>query len=95
MELQRIARAVAERLHRKAVALGQEIGAVWQIETLAMPLIDLLGPRIAQRQPDIGRADRVVADLGMTVGVRIDSGADVLRQHLRAEADAEQRLLLP
>src|SRR5215218_3609917 len=39
MELQRIAGAVAERLHRKAVAFGEKIGAVRQIEAFAMPLV--------------------------------------------------------
>src|SRR5262245_46477280 len=48
MKLQRIAGAVAERLHREAVALRQEVRAVRQIEPLAMPLIDLLRPGIAQ-----------------------------------------------
>src|SRR5262245_33483895 len=57
-----------------------------------MPLIDLLGPRIADRAPDLGRADRVVADLGMAAGMRIDAAAEVTRQHLGAETDAEKRL---
>jgi hypothetical protein len=59
-----------------------------------MPLVDLLGPRIADRAPDLRRADRVVADLGMAVGMGIDPAAEVARQHLGAEADTEKRLLL-
>src|SRR5215510_1807655 len=60
-----------------------------------MPLVDLLRPWIADRAPDLGRPDRVVADLGMAVGMRIDPTAEMVRQHLAAEADAEKRLLLP
>src|SRR5436305_10413177 len=38
MELQRIGGiAVAERLHRKGVALGDQLGAAWQLEALAVP----------------------------------------------------------
>src|SRR5262249_49404648 len=59
-----------------------------------MPLINLLRPRIADRAPDLGRTDRVIADLGMTIGMRIDPTAKMARQHLGAEADAEKRLCL-
>src|SRR5689334_6924279 len=59
-----------------------------------MPLINLLRPRIADRAPDLGRPDRVVADLGMAVGMRIDPATKMARQHLGAEADAEKRLVL-
>src|SRR5262245_59775419 len=44
---------------------------------------------------DIGRPDRVIADLGVAVGMTVDAAAEVMRQHLRAEADTEKRLLLP
>src|SRR3954464_8684156 len=59
-----------------------------------MPLVDLLGPWIADVAPDLGRPDRVIADLGMAVGVLVDAAAEMTHQHLRAEADAEKRLFL-
>ena len=95
VELQRIGRAaVAEGLHRKRIALGQHHRLVRQVEALAMPLIDVVGPVLADRAAFGGRPDRVIADLGVAVGVLVDPGAEPLRQHLRAEADAEKRLLL-
>ncbi len=87
--------AVAEGLHRKAVALRQQLGAERQVEAFAMPLVDLLRPGIAHRAPGIGRPDRVVADLGMAIRMLVDAAAEMMRQHLGAEADAEKRLLLP
>ena len=59
-----------------------------------MPLIDLLRPGIADVTPDLGRPDRIIADLGVTVGVLVDAAAEMVSQHLRAQADAEKRLLL-
>src|SRR5262249_34788054 len=59
-----------------------------------MPLIDLLGPGIAHHAADIGGSDRVIADLGMAIGMTVDAAAEMMRQHLGAEADAEKRLLL-
>src|SRR6266700_7983351 len=59
-----------------------------------MPLIDLLGRGIAERAPELGRADRVVADLGLALGMRIDPAAKMARQHLGAQANAKKRLAL-
>src|SRR5262245_28832043 len=59
-----------------------------------MPLIDLLRPRIAERAPKLGRADRVIADLGLALRMQIDPAAKMARQHLGAEADAEERFAL-
>ena len=84
--------AVAERLHRKRIAFGQQSRAERQVEAFAVPLVDLLRPGIADRAPDLGRPDRVVADLGVAVGMLVDPAAEMVRQHLRAEADAEKRL---
>ena len=95
VELQRVGgAAVAESLHRKRIALGQHQRPVRQVEALAMPLIDVIGPVLADGAAFGGRADRVIADLGVAVGVLVDPGAEPLGQHLRAEADAEKRLLL-
>src|SRR5215472_15420184 len=60
-----------------------------------MPLIDLLGPGIAHHAADIGGPDRVIADFGVTIGMAVDAAAEMVRQHLGAEADPEERLLLP
>ena len=68
MKLQRVAAAVAERLHLEHVALGEKLGAVRQVETFAVPLIDLLRPRIDDGKTRGGRPDRVIADLGMARG---------------------------
>src|SRR4051794_5264853 len=59
-----------------------------------MPLIDLLGPGIAERTPERGRADRIIADLGLALGMRIDPTAKMARQHLGAQADAKEGLTL-
>ena len=95
VELQREGRAaIAEGLHRKGVALRQQRSAARQLEALAVPLVDMIGPVLQTARPAGGRADRVVADLGVAMRVRLDLGAELMRQHLRAEADAEIRLLL-
>src|SRR3954451_6379898 len=59
-----------------------------------MPLVDMRRPVAAQLAAGDRRLDRVVADLGMTVGVLIDPCAEMPGQHLRAEADSEIWLLL-
>ena len=73
---------------------GQKLGAARQIETFAVPLIDLLRPGIDHGKAGRGRPDRVIADLGVAVGMRKDLAAERPRAHLRAEADAEERLVL-
>ena len=95
VELERIGRAVdAERLHRKRVAFRQQVRAFREIEAFAMPLIDVVGPSLTHLTARLGWTDRVIADLGMTVGMLVDPRTHLPRQHLRAEADAEKRLLL-
>ena len=95
VELEREGRAaVAERLHRKRIALGQQHRAVRQVEALAVPLIDVVGPVRQIARPAGGRPDRVIADLGVALGMLVDARAEMVRQHLRAEADAEERLAL-
>ena len=96
MKLQRERRAaIAEGLHGKRVPFRQQVRAKRQIEALPVPLIHLLGPRIADAASNIGRLDGIITDLGMAVGVLVDPTAEVMRQHLRPEADAEKRLVLP
>src|SRR5436853_6827638 len=55
MELQRIGAVLPERLHRKRVAFRQKLGARREVEALAMPLVDLLRPWIADGAAERGR----------------------------------------
>src|SRR6266850_3322083 len=59
-----------------------------------MPLIDLLGPGIAERAPELGRADRVIADLGLALRMRVDPAAELARQHLGAKTNAKEGFAL-
>ena len=86
--------AVAEGLHRKGFALRQQGGSARQIEALAVPLVNLIGPVLADIASDRRWPDRVIANFRMTVGMRLHLGAKLARQHLRTEADAEIGLLL-
>src|SRR5262245_27343179 len=56
-----------------------------------MPLIDLFGPGIAECAPKLGRADRVIADLGLALGMLIDPAAEMARQHLSTKTNAKER----
>ena len=94
VELQRVTGAIAKRLHRESIAFGQQFAAGRQVEALAMPLIDVIGPIGADHPPSLRWADRVIADLGVALRMRIDAAAEMVRHHLRAEADAEIRLLV-
>src|SRR5436190_15556023 len=60
-----------------------------------MPLIDLLGPGIADAAAELGRPDGIISNLGMAIGMLVNPAAEVMRQHLRPEADAKEGLLLP
>src|SRR5262249_20022953 len=59
-----------------------------------MPLIDLLRPGVTHRASHIGRPNRIIADFGMAIGMAVDPATEMMRQHLRAETNAEKRLLL-
>src|SRR3954454_12685628 len=59
-----------------------------------MPLVDLLGPGIAKRPPELGRADRVIAGLGLALRMRIDSAAELPGQHLGTKTNAKERFAL-
>src|SRR5690349_9973418 len=88
MKLDRVGMiALAERLHRKGIALGEQRRAARQFEALAVPLIDVIRPDLAEAAPVGRRADRVIADLDMTFAVEVDPPAEMTRQHLPAETD--------
>ena len=56
MKLQGVAAAVAERLHLEHIALGQKLGTARQVESFAMPLIDLFRPGVDDAKPGgVGR----------------------------------------
>src|SRR5258707_7939054 len=58
-----------------------------------MPLIDMLGE--ASELYALGGGDeRIIADLRQLVGMEAHLGAEMIGEHLRAETDAEERLLL-
>src|ERR1041385_4680440 len=82
MELQRITGAGTKRLNLEGLALGQQLALGRQLKALAVPLIDVVWPFSADGATGFGRADRIVADLGMTLRMRIDAGAEMTRHHL-------------
>ena len=95
MELDAVgAGADADRLVGIGLAGGQQLGAARQVEALAVPLIDLARPFRHQLAADLGGRKVIIADLDEAVVMAVDAGAEIARQHLRAEADAEERLFL-
>ena len=59
-----------------------------------MKLVDFLRPGVADSEAKIGRPNGIISHLGMTIRMLIDPTAEMVRQHLRAETNAEKRLLL-
>lgn len=60
--------------------------------TFAVPMVDTLGgPVRAERTSGRGRTDRVVTNLGVALRMRRYAGAELLGEHLSAQADAEKR----
>jgi len=94
MKLQRIARTVADRLHLESVAFGQQLGAARQVKTFAVPLVDAFRPLLDDGKAGGGGPDRVIANLGAALGMAKHLAAELAREHLRAETDAEIGLVL-
>ena len=97
MELQRHRRgAEGKGLVGEILSPGrQQMGAGRQIEAVEMPLVDAARkPRRAQTVGRGRRENREIADFAAAVGIAEDTRAEMPRQHLRAQANAEQRLLL-
>ena len=90
----RESRSGADRLHFERIALGQQFGAGRQIEPFAVPLIDAFGPGLDDGEAGRRRPDRIIADLGVALGMAKHFAAELPREHLGAEADAEKRLVL-
>src|SRR5437764_540791 len=59
-----------------------------------MKLVDLLRPWVADGEAEVGRPDGIISHLGMTIRMPVNPTAEMVRQHLRAETNAEKRLLL-
>src|SRR5262249_8151095 len=57
----------------------------------AVPLIDAFRPGLDYGKPGRGRPHRVIADLGVAGEMTKHLAAEMLRAHLRAEANAEKR----
>ena len=72
---------------------ASSVASVRQVEALAVPLIDHLRP-VAELSAGLGRLEPVEADLGAAFAMAGDVAAEMLHQHLRAEADAEERRAL-
>src|SRR4051795_533051 len=83
-----------KRLDREIAALGQQFGARGEFKTLAVPMIHMIGPMRADPKSCLRWTNRVIADLGEALGMRRDPRSKLLRQQLRAEADAQKRALL-
>ena len=87
--------ADADRLHVEDIALGKQHRAARQVEAFPVPLIDAARERAAaEALPGLGRDNRMIADLDLAVRMHVDALAHVPRQHLRAETEAHERLLL-
>ena len=97
MELQRDGpAAVSIGLIGKILAAGgEQFGARGQVESVRMPLIDAarkaLGAEVVSRRL---RLDGEIADLAALVVVAVHPRSELAREHLGAEADAEQGLPL-
>src|SRR5258708_38241229 len=94
MKLEAERMAVAERLDREIASLRQQFASFGQLKTLAMPVIDVIGPIRADGAAGGGGTDRIVPDLRAAFRMRRHPRAKLPRQHLRAEANSEQRPLL-
>ena len=84
-----------KRLDWEIAALREQFGAGGKLETLAVPVIDVIRPVWAELKPCLRRADRVITDLGSSLGVGRNPRAELPRQHLRAETNPQKWPLLP
>src|SRR5689334_17397543 len=59
-----------------------------------MPLINMVGPLTTDLAPSFGRTDRIIADFGVTLRMRIDARAEITGHHLGTKTDPKIRLLV-
>src|SRR5579864_467057 len=59
-----------------------------------MPLINMVRPFGADFPARVCRPDRIIADFGMTLRVRINAGAKLACHHLRSQADSQVRFFV-
>src|SRR5262249_15535422 len=94
VKLQRVGAVVSEGLHGKAIALRQQVASGRKVKALTVPLIDLLGPWVADCKSALSRADRIATYLRMSVRGWVDAAAEMTRGQLGAKANAEARFAL-
>src|SRR5262249_42845123 len=90
MKLQGEGAADTDRLHFENVAFGEKLGAVGQVETLAVPLVDAFRPGLDDCESCGCRPHRVITDLGMAAWVAKHFAAEKFGANLRAETDAKE-----
>src|SRR5262245_33974947 len=90
----RVGASLSAGWHWKATARRQQVASGRKVKALTVPLIDLLGPWVADCKSALSRADRIVTYLRMSIRVRIDAAAEMTREHLGAKANAEERFAL-
>src|SRR6267378_2770743 len=95
MKLEAKAMLCPERLHRKVAALGQQFGADGKFKSLAVPVVDMIRPARADREPRRRRAAPVITDLHAAFRMRSNLRAELHSEHLRAQANSQERPLLP
>src|SRR5205823_7204281 len=83
-----------ERFDREVGALRQQFRATGKLKSLAVPVIDMIRPVRADLERRGRGTDRIISDLGAALRMRRNPAAELLGEHLRAEANAEQRPLL-
>ena len=66
-----------------------------KFKSLAVPVIDMIRPVRADRQPRRRGTDRVISDLRAAFRMRRDPRAELHGEHLRAQANSQKRPLLP
>ena len=95
MKLQAERMLETERLHREVAALGQQFSARRKFKSFAVPMVDMVRPVRADRGSCGSGADRVISDLHAALRMRSHPAAEMHREHLRAQANSQQRPLLP
>src|SRR4030088_2556745 len=87
MKLEAETMARPKRLYREVAALGQQFRAGRKVKSLAVPVIDMVRPLLAKRQPCRRRSDRVISDFGSAFRMRGNRRAELHGEHLRAQAN--------
>src|SRR6202166_565213 len=95
MKLEAEAMIQSKRFHREVASLRQQFGARGKFKSLAVPVVDMIGPVRADLEPRARGADRVISDLRTALPMRRNPGAELHGEHLRPQANPQKRPLLP